>query len=397
MSFASARPRKPRRTASQIGPYAGLGLADVASYHLLGAHFGPRRPEVALTRHQAAGIIGCDPKTAATRLNRLVKAGFGERVTLGSRGRGLAGQWRLELRLELVPKKGNLPFSREIQKTTNTSARSSRQTLPSALTPAWQTVLEAIRKFGQVNRGTGERLIRGELTPEEAMQTIERAGPEAVLQERPVAWLLAVLTTGDRGARFRTPPEPSREEPSLAGVIPLHDAGASRRKLGQVLPELHRAYGPALFEAIQSALSISGHRPNVRSRGGLALHLLLHERHKVLNATRRSHELTRQGSSAPGRHLDRAAPHHRPDPVVGAGAELWGGIRAALAERLTPDAFEYWIAPVVPNRYAEDTLEVSVPTRSHRDWLDNQLFEDLSAACAAVGRPDLSLVVRAEG
>ncbi|MFL5361045.1 MAG: chromosomal replication initiator protein DnaA [Myxococcales bacterium] len=51
--------------------------------------------------------------------------------------------------------------------------------------------------------------------------------------------------------------------------------------------------------------------------------------------------------------------------------ELWDRIQTHLRNRLKPDLFERWFAPLRAVRLEGDRLEVSAPDRFHRDWVDD--------------------------
>jgi chromosomal replication initiator protein len=51
--------------------------------------------------------------------------------------------------------------------------------------------------------------------------------------------------------------------------------------------------------------------------------------------------------------------------------ELWSCIQTHLVNRLKPDLFERWFAPLRAVRVEGDRLEVAAPDRFHRDWVDD--------------------------
>lgn len=61
---------------------------------------------------------------------------------------------------------------------------------------------------------------------------------------------------------------------------------------------------------------------------------------------------------------------------------LWNGVHTAMRQEFGEAVFRSWLKPLTLRAYYHGTMEVSVPTRFMRDWIQTHYSEKISAMCA---------------
>ena len=61
--------------------------------------------------------------------------------------------------------------------------------------------------------------------------------------------------------------------------------------------------------------------------------------------------------------------------------KLWNGVHAEMRKEFGEAIFRSWLKPLTLRAYYHGTMEVSVPTRFMRDWIQTHYAERISAMC----------------
>ncbi len=62
--------------------------------------------------------------------------------------------------------------------------------------------------------------------------------------------------------------------------------------------------------------------------------------------------------------------------------ELWANVHNAMRQEFGEAIFRSWLKPLTLRAYYHGTMEVSVPTRFMRDWIQTHYADKISAMCA---------------